>query len=419
MTQVSSQNSLKVGFIGSGFIAEFHAKAMASVREMELTGILERSGSKKLQELAIELNIGKPKIYKTVTEMAREVDCIAIYCPNHTQLAVLEEIAEAKKKGARVSSLIADKPLGRSVKEARRMVEIAEECHLLTSYFENQIHMPSIQAQLRQLAPQQKTMGPLTLVRSSEEHSGPHMPWFWDPTKQGGGVLSDMGCHSIAVAWYCLTPFGKPVHFLEPVSVSCDVGLLKWGQPAWRKKLLERTGVDYAKTPAEDFATGIVTFKNPETGQLVKAQFTDSWMYDKQGLRLYMDGLGPGYAFEINTLQSPLQIFIGDDAANQIANSELALEKSTASRGLLAVQTNEADLYGYVDENRDAARSFLNGKHGLLPFSYGLEINRLVMAAYMSAEKKKTIDLTDSATLEELETYVPLIQQGRGAEVLF
>jgi hypothetical protein len=41
------------------------------------------------------------------------------------------------------------------------------------------------------------------------------------------------------------------------------------------------------------------------------------------------------------------------------------------------------------------------------------------MAAYMSAEKKRVIDLTDPATLAELETYVPLIQQGRGAEQLY
>ena len=42
----------------------------------------------------------------------------------------------------------------------------------------------------------------------------------------------------------------------------------------------------------------------------------------------------------------------------------------------------------------------------------------LVMAAYMSHEKKKTIDLTDQAVLQELETYVPLIQQGKGTEIL-
>src|SRR5699024_8498765 len=106
------------------------------------------------------------------------------------------------------------------------------------------------------------------------------------PVRQGGGVLSDMGCHSIAVARHILTPPGKKPDFLEPVSVQADTCLLKWGQPAYRDQLKERYGVDYGKTPAEDFCTGLVTFRNPDTGQIVKAQFTDSWMYDKQGLRL-------------------------------------------------------------------------------------------------------------------------------------
>ena len=164
--------------------------------------------------------------------------------------------------------------------------------------------------------------GALLMARSAEEHGGPHEGWFWDPTRQGGGVLNDMGCHSIAVGWYALTPFGKPVTFLQPQEVTADIALLKWGQPGWREKLLKDRGVDYAKVPAEDFATGMVTFKNPETGQRVKAQFTNSWMFEKQGLRLFMDGMGPGYAFEVNTLASSLSIFIGDVAAEATANAE-------------------------------------------------------------------------------------------------
>ena len=161
------------------------------------------------------------------------------------------------------------------------------------------------------------------------------------------------------------------------------------------------------------------TYRNPETQQLVKAQFTDSWMFEKQGLRLFMDGMGPGYAFEVNTLQSSLQIFIGDEAAEATADAELALEKSTASRGLLAVQYNEPDLYGYTDEIEDAMRAFAEGHDAMLPWSYGLEIVKLAMAGYMSAEKKQTIDLTSPAIQKELETFVPLIQQGRGAEILY
>jgi len=82
------------------------------------------------------------------------------------------------------------------------------------------------------------------------------------------------------------------------------------------------------------------------------------------------------------------------------------------------VQYNEADLYGYTDENRDVLESFSAGRDAMLSWDYGAEITRLVMASYLSAERDRTIDLTDSATLAELETYVPAIQQGKGAKQL-
>jgi len=411
--------TLKVGFVGSGFIADFHLKAMGQVRSMELQGLLPRSGSEQLAATARRQGLGQAVIYPTVAAMAETVDAIAIYCPNDVKVAVMEEIAAAKKRGARVMGVICDKPLGRNVAEAQRIVDLADDAGLRTAYFENQIFMKSVRAALRQIAPQQQAMGPLMLTRSAEEHGGPHKPWFWDPKVQGGGVLSDMGCHSIAVGWYALTPFDRPLRFLQPVDVQCSVGLLKWGQPAWRAALWQKHRVDYGRTPAEDFATGVITFRNPETGQLVKAQFTDSWMYEKQGLRLLMDGMGPGYAFEVNTLQSPVSVFIGDDAAATVADRETALEKSLASRGLLSLQANESDLYGYVDENADAAANFLEGRDGALPFSYGLEIMKLVMAAYLSAETKRHVSLVDETIQRELARYVPAIQQGHGADVLY
>jgi predicted dehydrogenase len=137
-------------------------------------------------------------------------------------------------------------------------------------------------------------------------------------------------------------------------------------------------------------------------------------MFEKQGLRLFMDGMGPGYAFEINTLVSPLNVFIGDVAAQAVADQESALEKATASRGLLAVQYNEADLYGYTDENRDMLDAFSRGRDAMLSWEYGLEIQRLVMASYLSAERGTTIDLTDPVVTAELDAYIPAIQQGKG-----
>lgn len=411
---------LKLGFVGAGFIAKFHTRALMQLRGMEIAGITSKplSQAEALSATVKANGLGDGVVYSSVAEMAKNVDAIAVYVPNFVREEIVGQIVDAVKQGAELKGVICEKPLARNLKEARRLVDLVNSVGLKTAYFENQIFMKPVQKQLQQLEPQQRTMGPLSLTRSAEEHGGPHEPWFWDPTRQGGGVLCDMGCHSIAVGWYLLNPIGKPVTFMQPISISAECALLKWGLPKWRAKLKER-GVDYAKTPAEDFTTGMVTYKNPETGQIAKSQFTTSWMFEKQGLRLLMDGMGPGYAFEINTLNSSLEIFIGDAAAEAVADAETALEKATATRGLLAVQHNEADLYGYTDENEDAAKAFLEGRDGMLSWSYGLEITKLVMAAYMSAERKKVIDLTDPAIQKELETFVPLIQQGKGAEMLY
>jgi predicted dehydrogenase len=202
-----------------------------------------------------------------------------------------------------------------------------------------------------------------------------------------------------------------------PQTVLADVGLLKWGQPTWRSQLRDRHGVDYELSPAEDFATGMVTYRDPDSGAFSKGQFTVSWMYDKQGLRLLIDAIGPGYALEVNTLRSPLEVFVGDAAEVSLVDAESALEKATASRGLLAIQPNEPDLYGYTDEHVDASMSFEAGRSALLDFRYGLAIVRLTMAGYLSAEEGRVVDLTDPDTQRRLDDYVPLIQQGRGAEV--
>jgi len=294
---------------------------------------------------------------------------------------------------------------------------MAGELGVPTAYFENQIHMPSVVEARRQLAAVEKSMGPVHLARSAEEHGGPHEPWFWDPTTQGGGVCCDMGCHSIAAGMYMLTPSDKPPNYLKPISATASMALLKWGKNPWLSKLRER-GVDYSTTPAEDYSSVTIQFEDPETGIRSVVQATNSWMYDAPGLRLLMEAFGPGYSYTVNSLQSPAGLFISDVAAAAVADSELALEKAQATRGALVLEPNEPDLYGYIAEWRDAISAFQQGKNALLDFEYGRLVTMLVMAAYMAHEKKKLIDLTDSKVLKELESYVPLIQQGKGARVL-
>lgn len=409
---------LRYGIVGGGFYAKFQLRALCQVRGVEVAGLVSRRPPEVAARFVRDARLGEGRIFSSVREMAHHVDVVAIFSPNFTRVAVCEQIAAALNEGAKLRAVICDKPLARNLIEARRMIELLRPFGVPLVYYENQLHMKAVKAVRAQLEPVVQAMGPLMLVRASEEHAGPHSAWFWDPTQQGGGVMEDMGCHSLAVAWYLLTPPGKPLQFLRPVSVQADLALLKWGRPEWRRELLDRFDVDYTKTPADDFATGLVTFQNPESGFLSKAQFTVSWMYDKQGLRVMMDGLGPGYAFEMNSLRSPVEVFVGDAAAQGLADSEAALEKQQATRGLLTIQPNEPDLYGYVDENLDLVEALHTGRPPLMDWEFGREIVRLTIAAYLSAERKAAVDLTDPATQQLLEDYVPLIQQGRGGEVL-
>jgi predicted dehydrogenase len=410
--------AIRVGIVGGGFVAGFHLRALTAVRGVEVAGFSSRTAPTQLADFVRRHGLGPGLIYDSVGDLAANADVVALFAPNFTRLAVMEELSRAVEDGAGLKALVIEKPLARNLGEGRQVLAMAEQMGVATAYFENQIHLPTLQAARAQLAAVAEKMGPLVLARAAEEHSGPHNSWFWDPLQQGGGVLSDMGCHSIAVGWHLLTPPGKKVDFLRPTRVQCEVALLKWGQPHWRQTLADRFGVDYSKTPAEDFATGTITFHDPENDRYSLAQFTVSWMYDKQGLRLLIDGLGPGYAVEVNTLRSPLEIFVGGFAAAEVADAELALEKSTATQGLLAIHPNEPDLYGYVEEWKDLLDALDSGRPPLLDWSYGLEIVRLTMASYLAAEEGRVVDLTDGATRSRLDNYIPLIQQGRGKETL-
>jgi predicted dehydrogenase len=408
---------VKIGMIGAGFVARFHERALRSVRHAEFAGVHALKGADALAQLGRQDRLGDTKVYGSIAELARAVDVICVFAPNFARVEMVRQIAAAVEGGAKIKGIIIEKPLARNMSEANTLVRIAKAMNVPTAYFENQIHMPAVVGARTQLAQVEKAMGPAHLARSAEEHGGPHEPWFWDPTTQGGGVCCDMGCHSIACGMYMVTPSGKPVNYLKPLRINATMALLKWGKEPWISQLKQR-GVDYSAAPAEDYSSVSIEFEDPQTKQHSIVQATNSWMYDAPGLRLLMEAFGPGYSYTVNSLESPAGMFISDAAALAVSDSELALEKSQASRGALILQPDEAALYGYVAEWIDALQAFEQGRDALLNLEYGRFVTMLIMAAYMSHEKGKVIDMTDPRTLAELETYIPLIQQGKGRQVL-
>ena len=404
---------LGIGFIGGGFIARFHIKSLIGVRDTDVLGVVSkpRDTAEEAAIFAREIGVGDAKAYDSITDMVadKNIHALWICAPNFTRIEVMEEIVHAIETGkGELIGVTCEKPLGRNVAEAQQMLELAQKVDLLDGYLENQVFSPSITRGKEIIwARGAATTGRPFLARAAEEHSGPHMPWFWEGELQGGGVLNDMMCHSVEEARFMLTEPGKPRDSIKPVSVSAHTDCLKWQRPKYADILSKNSGgkTDYLKRPSEDFARSLIEYLD-ENGDKIIVETTTSWCFVGEGLRLSMELFGPEYSMFVNTLDPDLKVFFSREVSGE-AGEDL-VEKQNAESGGMPVVSNETEVYGYTAENRHMVESFLAGKRPDENFSDGLNVTELLMTAYMSAEAGKTIAFPPPG----LDTFIPAVARG-------
>ena len=404
---------LGVGFIGSGFIARFHLQSWIAVRDADVLGIWSpnTANAEEAAAYARSLNVGEAKAYKSITDMVADpaIDAIWICGPNHRRVENLEEIVAALKSGkGKLLGIACEKPLARNVAEARRCVALIKEAGVLHGYLEDQLFVPSlVKGRTLAWARGAAVAGRPYLARAAEEHSGPHMPWFWQGENQGGGVLNDMMCHSVEVVRTLLTDPKKPRASIRPTKVTAHIASLKWSRPEYVALLRETmgAGVDYAKRPSEDFARATIEYVD-DAGRPLIGEVTTSWSFVGAGLRLSMELLGPEYSFSYNSLSASAQLFLSRKVTGS-AGEDL-VEKQNAEQGLMPIVGNEAAEYGYENENRHFVDCFRRGLQPELNFNDGLEVVELLMTAYMSAEQGRTLDFRPPG----LDTFVPAVARG-------
>jgi len=408
------QNRLGIGFIGGGFITRFHIQSLIGVRDADVMGIVSRTKASAEESATLARTIGvgnNAKAYDSITDMIADpnIDALWVCSPNFARIEAFEEIANAISSGkGELIGVTCEKPLGRNVEEAKRVLELTQSANLLDGYLENQIFAPSITRGKEIVwARGAATTGRPYLARAAEEHSGPHMPWFWEGSLQGGGVLNDMMCHSVEEARFMLTEPGKPRDSITPISISAHTDCLKWQRPEYVKILSDNSNgkTDYSKRPSEDFARSLIEYLDEDNNKLI-VETTTSWCFVGEGLRLSMELFGPEYSMFVNTLDPDLKVFFSRKVTG--LEGEDLVEKQNAESGGMPVISNEAEVYGYTAENRHMVQSFINGKRPEENFDDGLEVTRLLMAAYMSAEQKKTIQLPNA----DIDTFTPAVARG-------
>lgn len=404
---------LRVGFLGSGFIADFHLQSMLGVRNVQVAGVYSPTAANAaaFAERANAAGLGPCRAYESLDALAAsdEIDAIWILGPNDTRVETMRAIHAVVTSGrGRLLGVACEKPLARNLAEAREVLRLAEEAGLNHGYLENQVFSTAVQRGKeiiwRRGVP---GSGQPYLARASEEHSGPHKPWFWQGEKQGGGVLSDMMCHSVEVARFLLTPPGAERGSLRLISANATVANLKWTRPEYVERLRQAMGpeVDYSRRPAEDFARGVLVLENDQ-GQKAMIEASTSWAYVGPGLRIQIELLGPEYSLELSTLNTSLKVFLSRDLKG--AAGEDLLEKQNAEQGLMPVLEDEAGIYGYTLENRHMVECFRTGRRPLETFHDGVAVVEMLMALYRSAELERTVYLHDA----DLEGYIPPVARG-------
>ena len=285
---------------------------------------------------------------------------------------------------------------------------LAKEMGVAHAYLENQVYAPAVDRGHALLWARGASLtGRPYLARAAEEHGGPHAPWFWQGSLQGGGVLNDMMCHSVILVRHLLTRPGEPLSTVRPVRIGAHIASLKWTRPEYARLLSERYGpeLDFARRPVEDFASMMVEFETSD-GQTVIGEATTSWSYVGAGLRLSAELLGPEYSMSWRSIDSGLNVFFSREVKGEVG--EDLVEKQNAETGLMPVVPNEPSVYGYEAENRHFARAFLGKEKPLLTFDDGIDVMDLLMTAYRSAEEGRTLDFPP----EGIESFVPAVARG-------
>jgi len=180
---------IKVGIIGSGFIAEHHCFALSQLPEVEIVGICSLD-KPSAEELVKKFNIKGPIFADYHDLLALDCVAISICLPNflHKEVAIA-----ALNAGKHV---FIEKPLARTVNEGEAILHAAKQAGKTIFYCENNMYAPAF-VKVKEIM-DQKGLGQVYMARGKEHHSGPHSRWFYKQEQAGGGALLDLGVHDIA-----------------------------------------------------------------------------------------------------------------------------------------------------------------------------------------------------------------------------
>ncbi len=338
--------TVRVGIIGTGFVGDIHHAAFQGwVPNAQVVAVASPNNASKF---ARQKSV--PRAYSDYHEMLqdKEIDVVDIGIPNDLHCEAVVAAAQAGKH------VIIEKPLCLTLEEADQMIEACKEAGVLLMYAEELLFAPKY-VRVKTLI-QEGAIGQPFLAKQSEEHPGPHMPWFWDVNRSGGGVMLDMGCHSIEYTRWVL---GKP----KVKSVTAFMG----------------TYVHQSRTKGEDHSYAIIEYE----GERI-AMIEDSWA--KGG---GVDDRCEVYGKKGHTRADLLR------GSSLLTYSEegygYAVEKAGSTRGYTFTMFEEVWNYGFPQEMQHFVNCVQGKETCKETGEDGRQVLEIMYAAYQSAGEGRKI----------------------------
>lgn len=341
--------TVKVGLLGSGFVADLHAHSFEHfVSNAEVVAVASPTPG-KAAKFAKERGI--PNAFEDYRDLLamKEIEMVSLGVPNDLHCQVTVDAAKAGKH------VVCEKPLCRTLAQADEMIDTCREQGVLLMYAEELLFAPKY-VRAKQLV-DEGAVGEVFLVKQWEEHFGPHEPWFWDVNRSGGGVLLDMGCHSIEYARWVL---GRP----KVKSVTATLGTYVHGD----------------KTEGEDHSFCIVEYEGNKIGMAENSWAKPGGVDDR--CEIYgSKGHTRADLLRGNALTTYSDVGYG-----------YAVEKAETTRGWTFTTFEETWNYGFPQEMEHFANCVLGKEEPIETGEDGREVLKIILAAYQSAGEGRRID---------------------------
>ncbi len=386
---------IRVGLVGSGFVAELHMHSYHRVYGVAASVEAVVSRGDHVLDFAKRHHI--PKVYRDYQDLLKdkEIDVVDICTP-----AVLHApmIVDAMESGKHV---ICEKPftgyfgrhndptpighkLSKALMYERVMEEMTETKKRMNAsgqlfmYAENWVYAPAIAKSAEIL---KKTKDKILFMKAEESHSGSHAEHAarWDMT--GGGALIRQGCHPLSAVLYLKNVEAKARgEKINIAAITADVGNIGDKLSAEDHRYILSRPVD-----VEDWAMMNLTF----TDGTKSTVFAGDMILG--GVRNQVETYTTGGILNANVCPNTgMTTYLTDESKLQ---DVYITEKVDRKTGWQYVCLEEEWTRGYIQEMQDFMECVAQGRQPLADIDLAVETIQATYAAYWSAEEGKRIKL--------------------------